>query len=284
MRWIFAIVAGLAFSVCLAQGVPTDEEGFVNAALARISKELPEYSIKPTGQLRLEGSRADGESTGQLHLDRVYAFCSRDSQNCGAALDQYARGIAESVKERNRPIDRSMVRLAIRPTEYVEQVRQQVSSKGGSIYAWPVTPGLQAIAVLDFTRSVRFVTSKDIEKLSVSGEDLRPLGELNIRSSTKPLAEVAPLPAANAFGYITDEDYASSRILFHSEWRDMSDKLHNNLVVMLPAPNVLLYGDGSTKAGLEALRLLAADVARQSTRPLPAIQLRWMETGWQEIK
>jgi uncharacterized protein YtpQ (UPF0354 family) len=283
LRWL-PIILALACPISFAQSIPTDEEAFTSVAAERVNKELPDYNVKPAGKLTLEGKRADGESTGQLSLDRVYAFCARNSQSCSAALDQYAKGMGEAVKDRNRPIERSMVRLAIRPVAYVEQIRKQIGANGGAVYTKPVAPGLLAIAVLDFARSVRFVNDKDLSKLSLTEEDLLKLGEQNLRSSAMPLADVAPTPTANSFGRIAGEDYATSRILFHGDWREMNAKLNNKLVISLPTPDVLLYGDGSTVVGLEALRTFAADVARKSSRPLSQVLLQWTETGWQEFK
>jgi hypothetical protein len=53
---------------------------------------------------------------------------------------------------------------------------------------------------------------------------------------------------------------------------------------MLPAPDVLLYGDGSTAVGLEAMRTFAADVARKSSRPLSSSVLQWTEDGWEVVR
>ena len=285
MRWLLLTLA-LAWQPGFAQSVPTDEESFTRVAADRVGRELPDYDVKPAGRLSLEGRRADGESTGQLNLDRVYAYCARNSQTCSAALDQYAKGMAESVKERNRPVERSMVRLAVRPAAYVEQMRKQIETMGGkgAVYAKVVAPGLVAIPVLDFTRSIRFVNDKDLGKLSLSEEELFKLGEQNLRTNTRPLSEVAPTPTANSFGRIAGEDYASSRILFHDDWRDLSKKLNDKLVIMLPAPDVLLYGDGSTAVGIDALRTFAADVARKSSRPLSPLVLQWTEVGWDVVK
>lgn len=279
----FVLMLAVASSSCFAQPVPTDDDAFTTYAAERMAKELPEYNVRPAGKLTLEGKRSDGESTGQLSLDRVYAYCSRNAQNCSAAIDQYAKGMAESVKERNRPIERNMVRVAIRPAAYVEQIRKQFGGTA-NVYTKPVTQGLVAIAVLDFTRSVRFVNDKDLSKLALSEAELIKLGEENLRSSIKSLAEVAPVPTANSFGRISGEDYATSRILFLDDWRELSSRLNGKLVVMLPAPDVLLYGDGSSAVGVEALRTFANEVARKSSRPLSPILLQWSETGWSEVK
>lgn len=280
LLFILALASGLSF----AQTIPMDEAAFTKTAVERLSKELSDYNLQPAGKLTIEGKRADGESTGQVSLDRVYAYCVRNAQNCAAAMDQFSKGIAESIKERNRPIDSSMVRLAVRPSEYAEQIRKQMSSSGGTIYFRDVAPGLIAIPVLDFARSVRYVNDQDLVKLTLSEDQLFQLGMQNLRSNNRQFSDVAPVPKANSLGYIEGEDYASSRILFHDDWQILSSKLNNKLVVALPAPNILLYGDGSTSAGVDALRTLSSDVARKSGRPLSLTLLQWTESGWELVK
>jgi uncharacterized protein YtpQ (UPF0354 family) len=284
LKQIATIIACAVALVAIAQDIPTDEEGFAKVAAERLQRELPAYDIRPTSRLTLEGKRADGESTGQLSLDRVYAYCSRNARNCSAALDQYAKGISETIKERDRPIEKSMVRVAIRSAEYVERIKRQTGAGPVPVYGRPIAGGLVVVPVLDYTRSVRFVGEKDLGKLQVTEDELFKIGEDNLRASVKPLSEVTPVPGANSFGSITGEDYASSRITFHADWKPLSDKLNGNLLVMLPAPDILLYGDGSTSVAAEALRTFGRETARKSTRPLSLVVLRWVPSGWEEVK
>ena len=281
MRWTVLFLM-MACSLGFAQGVPTDEEAFTKLAAERVGKELPEYRIAPAGALTLEGRRADGESTGTLSLDRVHAFCVRNAAQCDVALAQYSKAIAESVTDRNRPIEPDMVRLVVRPAEYADGLRKQVSAGGTTIYSHAVAPGLVSIPVLDFTRSVRFVNDKDLAKLALTEQQAFALGEANLRSHAKPFAEVAPVPHANSFGQIA-EDYATSRLLMHDDWRSMSSQLNGTLIVLMPDPNVLLYGDGSTRAGVAALRAYATNIARKSTHPLPLVMLKWTDAGWDVV-
>ncbi|HSW06486.1 hypothetical protein [Aquabacterium sp.] len=284
LKYITAIALCVPPTWSLAQEIPLDEEGFAKLAAQRVQRELPSYDIKPTTRLTLEGKRTDGESTGQLSLDRIYAFCSRNAPNCGTALDQYAKGIGEVIKERDRPIEKSMVRVAVRPAEYVDRIKKQMGSGAAPIYGRPIGAGLSLVPVLDYTRSVRFVGEKDLPKLQVTEDEVFKLGEQNLRASVKPLSEVTPVPGPNAFGSITGEDYASSRIAFHGDWKVLADKLNGHLIVMLPAPDILLYGDGSTPVGVEALRTFGREMAKKSSRPLSAAILRWTRSGWEELK
>lgn len=274
----------IASTVLYAQDVPMDEDAFSKVAAERVQRELPDYQIQPTTRLTLEGKRRGGESTGQMSLDRVYAFCQRSARNCSAALDQYAKGVSEAVKERDRPIEKGMVRIAVRPAEYVERLTKQLGPGSAGLFSRPVASGLVAVPVLDYTRTVRFASEKDLPRLGLTEATLFSAGEENLRLSVKPLGQVTPTPPGNSFGSITGEDYASSRILFHADWREVAERLNGNLVVMIPAPDLLLYGSGSTPVAVEALRAFGIEQAKRSSRPLSTIVLRWEPNGWQEVR
>lgn len=284
---LLALLLGLALALAgpaRAQAVPLDDAGFAQVAAQRLQSELPGYRIVPAARpLTLEGTRPDGDSAGQMSLDRVHAFCQRNVAHCSAALDQYAKGVAEAVKERDRPLDKGMVRVAVRSAEYVEALKKQLGPGAAALISRPLPGGLAAVAVLDFTRSMRFAGAGDLPKLGLGEDALFAAGEANLRASIRPLAEVAPVPGPQALGSITDEDYASSRILFHADWRALSEKLDHQLVVMVPAPDILLYGNGATAQGLDALRALGRDLARRAPRPLSTVVLKWTPAGWQAL-
>jgi len=267
-----------------AQSVPRDEEAFTAFVAKRLTRELPGFTIQSAGKLTLEGRRSDGESTGQLSLDRVYAFCNRDARRCSDAIEHYVKGMGEWVQERSRPIEKSMVRLVIRQQSYVDQAKQQMGSGPPAIYSRPIAADLAVVPVLDFSRSIRFIGEKDLQRLGLDISGLFELGEQNLRASFRPLREVAQTPVANSFGRISGEEYASSRIIFHSEWKELAEKLNQQLVVMLPAPDLLLFGDGSTPASLDALRTFGMEAARRSQKPLSPALLRWTSSGWEQVR
>ena len=267
-----------------AQALPPAPHEFSLKAAERLHKELPDVEFKVVAHLELDGKDSDGKSIGKMYLDRVFAFCIRNASDCDARLGQYAKGIAETVKERNRPVTQAMLRIAIRPDEYLEQIRKQPGASNQKFYVRRVAPGLIAIPVVDFTRTTRFVIDNDIEKLGIGEEDLFKIAAQNLRETTKPLSAVTVIPTANSLGQITGEDYASSRLFFHSDWKDLAASLHNQLIVIVPAPNTLLYGDASFPGTADALRTLADRMARGSTKPLPMQLLHWTDTGWETYK
>ncbi|MET0312245.1 MAG: hypothetical protein ABW051_09355 [Burkholderiaceae bacterium] len=275
----------LASSLCaLAQDVPIDEPSFAKAAAERIQRGLPGYRIEPGAvRLTLGGEAPNGEAVGNINIERIHASCKGNPAACNEALDRYAKNAARAIHDQHRPIDGSMVRLALRPAGYIDTVRQQAGT-ATVVYARPMPGGLAAVALLDFSTSARFAGPKDLAKLGVDEAGLFRLGEENLRASLQPLAQAAPPTGGTRVGAIVGEDYASSRILFHDQWKDLSARMNGYLLVMLPAADVLLYGDGSSAAGFDALQSAAKKAAGQSGLPLTPAMLRWTPDGWVEVK
>jgi len=283
-RFILPLLLSLASLPAAAAGAPRDEPGFSAYVAQELAREMPDLKLAPSGRLTLEGKRPDGSSSGQIHLDRVYDFCARNFSICDPAVDSFVKGIAQITREEMLPLDKTMVRLAVRPRQYIEQVKQQLGADPAPVYARHLTAHLVVVPVLDFPRSSRFVNGRDLAALKVDEEQLFKLGEANLRAAQKPLAEVTKLPPPKAVGRIFNEDYAASRIIFHDDWNELANKLDGKLVLMLPTPDFLLYGGESGEEALAAMQTFGMEVAARSTRPLSPLLIRWTPTGWEEVK
>ncbi len=267
-----------------AQTIPADEASFTEFIGEKVAQQVPEIKISPVGALNLEGKREDGESSGPVSLDSLYSFCAANTENCAAAIEHYAKGVADLMRERLRPIEKSMIRLAIRSKEAIAQIQQENNTGGILLYAHPLTPDLAVVPLLDFTHSTKFFGNKELAKLGLTEDELFKIGEQNLRAMFKPLATVAKLPADKSPGAIAGEDYASSRIIFLSDWKKLSATLHHQLIVMVPDPEIVLFGDGSTPNGIATLRALGNHISRTSSYPLSTVILRWNKSGWEQVK
>ena len=279
-RSLLALALACLITGARAQGIPSDAGAFASYMADRISRQLPPgFSVKQGGPLTMNVT-GPGQDTWTVDLVRPFVFCKRDAARCATATEQYAKSVGESARQRSWPIEKSMVMLALRSRRYVEVAQRQPG--GGSVYTRPLAANLSVVAVIDFAGAVRLANKNDLEKLGVTEDELFRLGERNLRGKLKPLAEVAPIPSANAVGRISGEDYASSRIILHDDWKAVAEKLNQQLVVMAPLQDMLLYTEDSTPAARSALLTLGSDLTGVSLRPLPPVLLRWRESGWEE--
>ena len=277
-----ALLALAFIAPASAEAPPTQEDVFTQVSAERIARELPDYKIVPTAILKLEGRNASGATTGQISLERMFTFCAKTPAKCDAAMDDFAKQTADAVRERNVQIYPPMMRLALRPVPYVERMRAQMGASPVPVYTRAVVPGLVLVPVADLGRSVRFVGERDLTRLGLTQTQLFALAEHNLRAAQKPLGEVAG--DADPVGRITGDEYASSRIAFLDDWRELAARLHGHLLVMVPRPDLVLYTDGSVPGHAEALRDQGKDLVIKADRPLSSALLRWTPAGWEEVK
>ncbi len=264
--------------------MPLDEKGFTGYVAERLRKVAPNLTFKIAESLGLDAVTADGKVVGRLGLERVWQFCTRNADRCAGAVTQYVEGMAEVLSDQTRPAERAQVRLVVRPDDYVAQARQQMAANKVELLARPLVAGLWIVPVVDAPRSMRLVTRDDLAVLKLDEEAMFELGRTNLREQLRPLRDAAPVPRARELGRLGEDDYESSRLILHAEWADLAAKMNNQLVVMVPASNLLIYGDGATAASLDALRALGREAARGSPRPLSLALLRWTMAGWEVVR
>jgi hypothetical protein len=280
----FAFVLFAAASLgALAQNVPSDEKGFTGYVAERLRRAMPDLAFRPSGALALNAAEPDGRVASRLGLERLWQFCTRNYERCPQAVDDYVRSITAMLREQTSPIASAKIRLVVLPEDYVVQARRQMAEGKAELLARPLVPGLWVVPVVDSPRSMRMVVQEDLAALKIDEEALFELGRRNLREQLKPLAEVARVPRPGEIGRLGEDDYESSRLVLHAEWAELAERMKHQLVVMVPASNLLIYGEASNVQAIEGLRALGREAARGSQRPLSLALLRWTVAGWEIV-
>ncbi|MFM2058602.1 MAG: hypothetical protein RLY71_2987 [Pseudomonadota bacterium] len=267
----------------VSSAIPADEPGFLNHLVGRLQQVLPDYQFRISGQ-SLWGQRSDGEPLGQLDPMPTYRSCQDRPDLCKSAVDQYATTVRELALTRRQPGTLAQLRLTLRPSSFVDQVRQQTGTDGPArIHARTVLPGVVMVPVLDFQNSLRFVGAAELRQLGLTEERLFETARHNTQSALLPLSVIARRPAGGNFGFIDAEDFAASRVLEHADWSDLAAQYHQQLAVMLPTPNFVLYGDAANPLQLAVMRREGQKIYQRSARPLSLDLLRWTPTGWERM-
>lgn len=219
----------------------------------------------------------------QANLDRVYGYCRTNVQGCDAELQRYVQTVVDVHKQAAAPVTRESVRVVVRTAEFADGVAKTIAGKGEPMRR-TVAEGLVALPISDSPGSARTLSDADCKALGLSADQAFDLGLANLRLALKPMADVAKPVKRGALGTLAGDFYESSRLLLPDDWAPLAQAQQGVLVVALPAKDVLLYGADDSPAGLDALRVLARDVARRSPVPLADALLRWTPTGWQIVR
>jgi hypothetical protein len=275
---IASVITLLGVSAAIADTIPKDAPGFTLYLASLLRKETSVAAVTVRGPLALEVGDL------KVNLDRVYDFCRHDAQACTGAVETYVKGAAEAYQTATSAPTQDAVRLVVRTETYARDVQASLGADAPALQPKPFVEGLVTLPVLDSPRSVRMLSIEDNRKLNLSAAEVYQLGLSNLRAALKPLSDIVKAVHAGEIGQIAGNAYDSSRLLLHDDWAPLAAAQGGILIVVAPAPDALFYlGDDSPKA-LDALRTLAADIAKRAPRPLSSVPLRWTQSGWEIVR
>ena len=70
----------------------------------------------------------------------------------------------------------------------------------------------------------------------------------------------------------------------HGEWGEVARKRPGDLIVAVPASNILIFGSAVSAEDIRALRDLAANALRTAVRSVTPQLFRWRENGWELVE
>jgi hypothetical protein len=273
-----AAVAATLSGTVAAQPVPTDEATFTEHVAGLLRKEVGDTSVVVASPLTIK----IGEL--QANLDRIFAFCKRNADNCSAEIDRYVKGAAQVHKERSAPPAREAVRVVLRSTQYVQAAQSSVGGSGAEIQPRPFLDGLVALPVLDSPRALRMLGPKANEQLGLSAQEVYDLGIANLKKELKPLMEIAKVASRGQIGQIVGDSFHPSRILLNESWAPLAQAQGGTLIVAAPATDAVFYISEDTPVAIDALRALVRNVMSRAPNRLSNVLLRWKESGWEVVQ
>lgn len=277
IRHLLAIVSVMLAPLSAAQSVPVDEAGFTDYVAGLLRKEVGDPAVVVVSPLTIKVGDL------QANLDRVFAFCKRNSEGCSSELDRYVKGAAHVLKERLAPPTREAVRVVLRSEQYVQAAQASVGGSAAEFQHRPFVGGLVALPVIDSPRALRMLGPKGNEQLGLSAQEVYDLGIANLKKELKPLMEVVRVAGRGEIRQLAGDTYHPSRLLLIDSWEPLARAQHGTLIVTVPTTDAVLYISEESSVAVDALRTLAENVIARAPNKLSAVLLRWKETGWEVV-
>jgi hypothetical protein len=271
-----------------ARAAPTDPDRYTAHVAKLLAAEAPDLSVTVRERLSLDIAGKVADENMFANLDRVWEFCRRNEPDCDSATETYVRNMAAMLKERLRPLERAMVRVVVRPRDYVEQIRKTFmeapNAKPGTEPVLMLFAGdLWLVCVADLPSSVRVLSRGDLEKLGLTIDEAIALGQRNVGAGLQPTSDAVQVLPPQGFGFIEGNDYESSRILFHGEWAQIAASMKGDLIVAVPGSGLTVYGDSGQPDAAPAMAAFARYAMGRMERPISASLFRWTPAGWEPI-
>ncbi|HME40684.1 MAG TPA: DUF1444 family protein [Steroidobacteraceae bacterium] len=275
--WPIAALTLVSSLTAIAGDIPADETGFTNYVAGLFRAEIGDSVVVVKSPLAL------GVGNLQANLDRVYTFCRQNADRCSIEIDTYVKGAVQVYRDQMTPPTREAIRLVVRTTQYVQNSQAVLRPDAPSFLPQPFVPGLVLLPVLDSPRTLRLLNTNDLKTLGLTTEELQQLALSNLRTSLKPLMDVAKVAGHGQIGQLVGDTFQPSRLALLDAWAPLAAAQGGKLIVALPATDALFYIGEDTQLAIDALRALVRNLMSRAPGPLSNILLRWTPTGWEIV-
>jgi uncharacterized protein YtpQ (UPF0354 family) len=254
----------LVVGLSAAARADTPSPSAFTAQFARaLQAAMPSAKIRVVRDLQIDVERPDG-SSATVSLANNYKDYTPDPKWFEAVIKAYAAALAKPLptKQAVAKLDRARIVPVVKDRAWLVELQGRFKKQSAS--QQPVYDDLNNELVIvyaeDTDKVTRYLSSS--EDLGVERSKLRALAVDNVMR-LMPRMEMRQL-AEGAFMITSHAEYGASLILADSVWTGDQIKVDGDVVVAVPAKDVILATGSRDRKNLKAMRQLASDLAKGS--------------------
>lgn len=262
MKTLLAVLAfALVFlSKAIAASSPAD---FTRAYVKSFRETAPNFKIVVVKDLELKVSGAS-EHEHTVYLDNAYQAYQEAPATGRDVIRRYVASTIESLNSASSELQRDRIVPIIKDRAWLEEIRASMKSKDGSppklSQVWEdYNEDLVIVYAEDSPKNIRYFNADDLAKIKLAPGDLRALAVKNLRAL---VPDIELKAMGDLFRMTADGAYEASLLLASGIWTGDQIKVSGEIVVAIPARDVLLITGSKNQAGLVVLRKQATEIAR----------------------
>lgn len=233
------------------------------AEIARgLAAKMPDAKVTVLGEFELSVRRAEGRET-RLQLRNRYNEYKTDPGRLGRIVADYHEGIE---KPAVATVDRARIVPVIKNRAWLAGNERSLAARGVKSGGMPAqflsedyNDELVILYAMDEEKRTRYLMAD--EQIGVARKDLRKLAVENL---DRLLPSVQLAQAGDIAMMTANGDYEASLLLLDQIWRGGKVKVNGDIVVAVPAKDVLLITGSKSRKGIAAVRELAAKYKAES--------------------
>jgi uncharacterized protein YtpQ (UPF0354 family) len=252
----FLLLAGL----CVAAPAQTPSPKEFTAQFVRaLQAAMPSAKIRIVRDLQLDVERPDG-SAATVSLANNYKDFTTDPKWFDAVIKAYATALAKPLNAKLATgADMTRIVPVIKDRSWLAELQGRFKQKGASQPLFEDFAGeLVVVYAEDTDKATRYLNSSEIEGFEPGR--LRALAVENLMR-LMPRIEMRQL-AEGAYMITSHADYGASLILADSIWSGDQVKVNGDIVVAVPAKDVILATGSRDRKNLKSIRQLTHDLAK----------------------
>lgn len=264
------LFSGFWLAACSPQNPVLTPEQFTQEMVQRMQKQRPDLQFAAKGPLHVQVKR-QGQEQATAFFDNAYNAYKSDPQNKQAVMEQYTAALIETVQSnKNAKIDKTLIVPVIKDKAWPEEIRKslQASGKGDKPPAYAFDPYNEELLVLyaeDTDNNIRYLDEQQIEEAGVPRSELRALAVANLK---RLLPEVALQKGDGVLMVTAGGTYEASLLLLDEIWIPNAIAVQGDVVVGIPARDLLLVTGSQTPGGVDKLRQVVNATAQDANYKL----------------
>lgn len=279
-RWLLGVALGLVACAIIpawADAVPSDPDVFTAYVADHIRRIEPGIPVTVTGTLSLDVGNSG--AVHSLYLQRVFDVCQRNPDAAATFVDTFIQQMAAVASNPEPQVTRDTLRVIIRPEIYLKSELDTLAGRATPVAA-PLPGDLWLLGASDLPTAIKILDSRDLTRLGMSDSEALAIGKLNLRSGLKQSLEQARAARVPGVNLVTGDPYESSLLAFPDLWAPLAKASLGDLLVAVPAADVVLFSDTDKPDAIPELRDAVQTVMSRADRPLAATIFRWSAAGW----
>jgi uncharacterized protein YtpQ (UPF0354 family) len=260
MRLPLLILAFLSAS-CASQTLSPSQ--FTTKFLETLVSASPstKASISAALEVQVESDRGENQT---VFLDNAYKSYLQDPKSLDDILQRHLSSVLESLANKSQ-IDRTRIVPVVKDRNWLKDISRTLQDRGSKQPLENVfedyNDELVIFYVQDSPKNIRYLTSADVKALGLSQPDLRPLAVENLKRLLPPI-EIHKGPQVSMI--TAGGDYEASLLTFSDLWKSSQIEVSGDIVVAIPARDLLLVTGSKTPGGIPRLRTLASKAYGES--------------------
>jgi uncharacterized protein YtpQ (UPF0354 family) len=259
MNLLVCFIGLILFAAPAAAADNLSPRVFTETAAAAAKAAMPSAIVTVTGDLQLQ-TRSPGGETTSTDLRNAYEVYLRDPKNLENVIRRYIGVLVETIRlgDTKATVDRSRIVPVLKAKRWVDGVGRAPNGAGKipELLTEPFNSELTIVYAEDRPQSIRFLTTRD------DVGDRAKLHDTSLANLSRFLPQIE-METGGSGSYLIHAggSYEASLLLVDALWSSGQIKVDGDIVVAVPARDVLMVTGSQNEASVTRIRALATKLA-----------------------
>ena len=259
---LFALLCLFA-TVAISELQPSE---FRDKFIESLDVEANQLEVEIVDELAL-GLKGPTGNEFTSYLDNAYALYLQDPDSIDSIIEQYSVSLLESVNiDMEEPLSADRIVPIVKDSNWADEMEALMKQRGAEeltqYYEEPLADGLRVHFAEDSPTSVSYLSS---EMLNEAGIELSSVRELALNNLERLLPALEVHGEAGLFMVIADGNFEASLLLFDEMWSKDNFDVKGDIVITIPARDILLVSGSDDKEQLETLAEVTLEMYEESS-------------------